>query len=240
MSFSNIFSAELLDIITFITCIFSISLMYKFFGVLGLYAYNVIATIVANIQVMEIAKYKYISESMALGTVIFSTIFIVDAIIIEKHGGKYAKQGLFISTSSYLIFIIFMYITMLYNPIVPSITISSSISTLFSTSISIFIASITAYFCSQFFEIHFYSMLKKITNKKLIWMRYNIANALSMLLDQIVFSVLCWKILNTKYQLEMTYIFKNYIIFNYMLRLAISMLATPLAYIIQRLKPLKI
>lgn len=230
--------SEALDCLTLIFCLLTISVLYKFFGIFGLYAYNVIATIASNIQVMKIAHYQYITESMAMGTVIFSTIFIVDAVIIERHGGKYAQNGLFISMTSYLAFILMMYLTILY----PSTTLSSSsslaISDLFTPSWSVFTSSLAAYFISQFCEIYIYLFLKKFTPQHTLWLRYNIANALAMLVDQIAFSILCWKVFNVN-DISLSYIFKNYIAFNYLIRITISVCSTPLAYRIRRIKPMR-
>lgn len=239
LSFLYSCPSEILDFLVFVVCVISIACTYKFFGILGLYAYNVIATITSNIQVMKVAQYSYIAESMSLGTVVFSTIFIVDAIIIERHGGSYARHGLFISMSAYFLFVVFMHLTMYYPTTASSAAASYAIENLFSTSSSIFISSLAAYFISQFFEIYFYALLKKVTSKKILWVRYNLANAGAMLLDQFVFSILCWKILGTR-DISLSYIFKNYIVFNYLIRLAISFASTPLAYFIQRIKPLKV
>lgn len=231
--------SEGLDILTFLLCILSITFIYRFFGILGLYAYNVVATIASNIQVMNIAKYSYIADTMALGTVVFSTIFIVDSIIIEKHGGKYARLGLLISMSSYLLFSALMYITMLYKPSAESTATSSAINTVFSQSGFIFISSLAAYFISQLSEIYLYTFIKSFLPNKALWIRYNLANAGAMLIDQLIFSLLCWKVFQ-KSDVGLDYIFKNYVMFNYFIRITISIVSTPLAYLIRKVKYKKI
>lgn len=233
------FCSELLDFFSLLACLTFIACFYKFFGIYGLYAYNIIATITSNIQIMKIAEYTYITKSMALGTVIFSSIFIVDTLIVEKQGIKAAKTGLLINLLSYLIFVSFMYITMYYKESGNSLDVSQSIVKLFSPSLSIFLSSIISYAISQYFEIYFYTILKKITFNKFLWIRYNIATAFSMLLDQIIFSILCWRVFSLV-DFSMSYIFYNYIAFNYIIRICISSLSTPLTYFIRKISPLKV
>jgi len=65
-------SEELLTIITFVVCAIAILCLLRFYGIVGLYVYNVLALIVANIQVLRLTTFESFAEPVALGTVLFS------------------------------------------------------------------------------------------------------------------------------------------------------------------------
>ena len=86
-----------------------------------------------------------------------------------------------------------------------------------------------AFVSSQYFDVWFFSFLKNYTSKRFLWLRNNLSTILSSLLDNTVFSILAWIILNpnpeTLYNVIMIYIFGTYI-----LRILIAFIDTPFMY----------
>ena len=63
----------------------SILIFLKFFGEVGLYVYTSIAVIAANIQVLKIVKFSFFAEPIALGTILFASIFLCTDILAEYY-----------------------------------------------------------------------------------------------------------------------------------------------------------
>ena len=93
-----------------------------------------------------------------------------------------------------------------------------------------FVASMIAFLISQYFDVWFYNYLKNKTAKKFLWFRNNFSTIISSLVDNTVFSILAWILLNPEpislYNVIMIYIFGTYI-----LRIVIALLDTPFIYL---------
>jgi len=211
---------EALIIYELIFCVASIFILRKFFKLHGLYAYNIIAVIAANIQVLKITSFSFYGGQVALGSIVFSTMFIVDNMITEEYGAKSARDGILLSSLSYILFSISMYLCICYRNVGDGAHLGGCIRAIFSNSWGIVLASIFSYILSQLFDIYCFEFVKKVTFGKLAWVRFNVAALLSALVDQVVFSVLCWKVFLIR---EFTWaeIFSTYVTFGYCFRAAI-------------------
>ena len=104
-----------------------------------------------------------------------------------------------------------------------------SLANVFTPMSRFFIASMIAYLVSQYFDVWIYSNIKNLTKNRFLWLRNNLSTILSSLLDNTVFSILAWIILNpnpeTLYNVIMIYIFGTFI-----LRILIAFIDTPFMY----------
>ncbi|MBO5419165.1 MAG: queuosine precursor transporter [Bacteroidales bacterium] len=105
---------ELLIISSFLFIYGSITIFYRFFGKNGLLAFNVMATLLANIEVMLLV-YAFGIE-MTLGNVLFASTFLVTDILSENHGAKEANKAVLISTLCSIVFIFISQTWLLYTP----------------------------------------------------------------------------------------------------------------------------
>ena len=95
-----------------------------------------------------------------------------------------------------------------------------------------------AYLISQFFDVWFFEKISKITKKKFLWFRNNISTMLSSLLDNIIFSLLAWIILNPN-PLDFNIVLFTFILGTYILRIFIALVDTPFVYIAKYIIPSK-
>ncbi len=223
----NKISTELIWLILLLFCFSSILLFQKLFGYIGLYIYSVIAVIAANIQVLKIVDFFYSPEPVALGTILFASTFLCTDILSEYYGKDKARKNVLISFSGFLFMTILMLITVGFKP-ADQDWAQESLVNVFTPMTRFFLASMLAYIISQYFDIWLYNVLKKINNK--LWLRNNLSTIISSLVDNTVFSLLAWIILNpdpeTLYRVIMIYILGTYL-----LRIIIAFLDTPFLYI---------
>ena len=229
VSYLNLLDTFLLWLLMLLFCFSSILLFLKLFGYVGLYIYSALAIIIGNIQVLKTVNFFYSPEPVALGTVLFASTFLCTDILSEHFGKDKAKRNVLIGFVSFLFMTIIMLITIGFKPSANDWA-QDSLVNVFTPMSRFFIASMIAYLLSQYFDVWIYSVIKNFTSNKFLWLRNNLSTILSSLVDNTVFSILAWIILNpepdTFYNVMMIYIFGTYI-----LRIFIAVLDTPFIYL---------
>jgi len=225
----NTLNTTLLWLVMLIFCFSSILLFLKIFGYVGLYVYSTIAVIAGNIQVLKTVDFFYSPEPVALGTLLFASTFLCTDILSEHYGKEKAQKNILISFAGFLTMTILMLFTIGFKP--SDIDWShESLSNVFTPMTRFFIASMISYLASQFFDVWIYNLIKKLTFSKYLWLRNNLSTVLSSLIDNTIFSILAWIILNpnpeTLYNVIMIYILGTYI-----LRIVIALIDTPFLYL---------
>lgn len=230
-------SPEFLLFIGFLVCCLFIILSLRFFGLIGLVCYSVIAVIVSNIQVLKLGKFSLFNEPVALGTIVFTSLFITSDIITEHYGAKNAKKSVLLGFFMQ-IFIIFTMLPVIAHPETldkPS-AVQNALETLFSPSLRILIASIFSFVISQYIDISIFSFFKKQHGQKLLWLRANVSTFISGLFDNVIFSLLAWIIL-AKEPLPLNTVILGFIGFSQAVRVIVSVVSTPLLYLSYKFKP---
>jgi queuosine precursor transporter len=223
-----------------------ILMLWRFFGKDGIYLYNILAVIVANIQVLKVAPSILTGEPLALGTLVFATTFLTSDIITEHYGTNVAKRGIKLSFFAQIIVTVLMLFTLAY-PSPGGVTgfdnnrslidlVQASLYTLFTPSLRILTASLTAYYISQWVDIKIFKALKDYTGEKLLWLRYIGSTLISGLIDNIIFSLLAWVILSPD-PVSFKTLFFTYILGTYLARIIVSLTSTPIIYMTYRFLP---
>ena len=230
-----------------IFCLLVILLFLKLFGEVGMYIYTVLAIITANIQVLKIVDFPFFENPIALGTILFSTTFLATDILTEYYGSKFARKNILIGFLSFLIMTMFMLFTVGFKPL-NSLTTSEDYLWAISTQENLlaiflpfpifFIASMIAYIFSQYFDVWFYEKISIITKKKFLWFRNNISTIISGLIDNTVFSLFAWIILNPN-PLDFNTVLFTFILGTYLLRIVIAIFDTPIIYLAKYFIPNK-
>ena len=218
-------------------CFSSILIFLKLFSFAGLYVYSALAVIIGNIQVLKTVDFFYSPEPVALGTILFSSTYLCTDILSEHFGKDKAQKNVLISFVSFLFVTIVMLITIGFNPS-SNDGVQDSLENIFTPMSRFFIASMIAYLISQYFDVWLYSKIKNLTINRFLWLRNNLSTILSSLIDNTVFSILAWVILNpnpeTFYNVIMIYILGTYI-----LRIFIALIDTPFMYLSKIFLPKK-
>ncbi len=228
-SYLGSFNSFILWLVMLLFCFSSILIFLKLFGYVGLYVYSALAVIIGNIQVLKTVDFFYSPEPVALGTVLFASTFLCTDILSEHFGVKKARKNVLIGFTGFLFMTITMLITIGFQPSAND-WIQDSLANVFTPMSRFFIASMIAYLASQYFDVWIYSVIKNFTKSRYLWLRNNLSTILSSLVDNTIFSLLAWIILNpnpeTLYNVIMIYIFGTYI-----LRIFIAFVDTPFMYI---------
>jgi uncharacterized integral membrane protein (TIGR00697 family) len=224
------------EIITLISIIISgilILLSQRLFGLVGIYMYNTLAIVLANIQVLRLCQYNILKEPVALGTVLFATLYLTTDIITEFYGAKAARRNIYICFFATLLTAILMIVDLGHVSLPCSHAAYQAMQTLFVPSVRIFIASLCAFGISQFYDIGIFSFLKKITQGRFLWARTLCASLSSSFVDNMIFSVLAWSIF-AQTSVNMYTIFMTYVLGAYIARILVGVLLMPVIYMCKR------
>ena len=218
---------ELLIITSFVIIYGGVVAFYRFFGKNGLLAFNVLATLLANIEVLLLVK--AFGVEMTLGNVMFASTFLITDIMSENHSRKDANRAVVISTFCSLIFIAISQMWLLYTP-GENDWASGAFHTIFSSTPRIVCASLLVYLISQLTDVWLYHKWwewcrKRFgVEKKGLWIRNNGSTMVSQLLNTLLY---------TFFAFYGTYDIKTLMsifISSYIIYIITSLLDTPFVY----------
>jgi len=227
------YSPEALSLLLLFFSLSAIIFLYMRFQVAGLYVYNAIAIVAANVQVLKLTAFSWFSEPIALGTIIFATIYLSSEIITEFHGRQVAQKGVWLSFYAQLLMTVFMLFALGYKAD-PQDTSHHAMAVLFMPSMRLFVASLTSFAVSQLIDIWAFDKIRHTTGAAYLWLRTGVAFILSGCVDTLVFSYLAWSILAPK-PLGWEQILTRYVVPTYASWVPVSLLAVLGMYVCRTL-----
>lgn len=224
---------ELIILFSVLVIYGSVLLWFKLFGKKGLIAFNVLATISANIEVLILVNAFGMEQT--LGNILFASTFLVTDILSELYGKKAANQAVNMGILTSVTFIIISQSWLYYQPS-PNDWVHPSIVTVFSNTPRMMLASLSVYAISQKFDVWLYHKWWNLTERlcgdrrKFLWLRNNFSTLLSQLVNTILFTLCAFAgTYNTKTLFSI--MGASYVIFIFT-----SIADTPIVYMARRLK----
>lgn len=218
---------ELLLATSFIIIYGGVVAFYRFFGKGGLLAFNILATILANIEVLLLIR--AFGAEMTLGNVLFASTFLITDILSENHSRKDANRAVVISTLCSVLFIVISQMWLLYTPS-ENDWASGAFHTIFSSTPRVVCASLAVYLISQLTDVWLYHKWwewcrKRFNdNSKGLWIRNNGSTMISQLLNTLLYTFFAFY---GTYPIQtLVSIFAS----SYVIYFIISLLDTPFVY----------
>ncbi|MBP9753117.1 MAG: queuosine precursor transporter [Proteobacteria bacterium] len=233
IEYCHTFKPEYITLFSIIVSGVCIIFCKHIFGLTGLYIYNILAVILANIQVLRLCQFTIIEHPIALGTVLFSTTFLVSDIINEIYGADKAKSSIKYCFLASVLCTLLMIVDLGHKPLNKVDPTYMAMVALFVPSLRILTSSLIAFFISQWFDVLLFKWFKNLLNGRLLWLRTLIVSLASFLLDNILFCYLAWYLLSST-PLAADEIFKTYVLGTYITRVVLGVLLIPVIYICRR------
>lgn len=205
---------------------------FKLFGKTGLYAWTVICTIAANIEVLILVHAFGLDTT--LGNVLFASSFLATDIMSEIYGKKEANKCVWIGIAANITFIIISQSWFLYLP-AEGDTMASPIRTVFANTPRVMLSSLFAYAICEIYDVWAYHTIwawteKKYSNKKaFLWLRNNGSTLVSQLINVIVFNLAAFAGVFPKD------VMIQVLIFGYLIFIVTSLMDTPFVYLARRI-----
>ena len=159
-------------------------LLMRFYGKIALYAIIISGLILCNFQVLKLVD--IFGYSVSLGNITYGSIFLATDLLSECYGKKEAKNAINIALICLLFIVIGLKITALFTPSAADVN-SDMINSLANVTPRVAVASLLAYFISQYHDIWAFDFWKNITRGKHLWVRNNLSTLASQLLDTSIF-----------------------------------------------------
>lgn len=207
-------------------------LAYRLFGKSGLYCMSVIATVLANVEVLILIRAFGMEQT--LGNVLFAVTFLITDILSECEGKQAANRAVWLGVFVTVFFLLLTQSWLLYAPSAQD-TMAPAFRTIFSTTPRTVLSSLTVYAISQLFDVWLYHKWWAFTTRKFgsrrryLWLRNNGSTLISQMLNTLLFTVFAfWGTYDMRTLLS---IFgSSYIIF-----IVTSLADTPFVYLARRI-----
>ncbi len=214
---------ECLWLLVFLLDFSLLLLVYKFLGKIGLYAWVVLATVIANIQVIKVIELFGISAT--LGNVLYASIFLATDILSENYSKKDAAMAAIIGFVSMLTLPFLMTISLQFKPGEGDFS-QEALKTLFGVVPRVVAGSAIAYIVSQIHDVwSFHAIKAKAPSTKMLWLRNNGSTLVSQLLDTLIFTTIAF------YGLFPFKVFVEIVVTTYLLKAVCAILDTPFIYL---------
>lgn len=206
---------------------------YKLFGKIGMYIMTVLATILANIEVLILVDAFGMEQT--LGNVMFASTYLVTDILSENESKKSANNAVWIGVFTSITMLLLTQYWLLYTPSSNDFA-RESIKVIFSTTPRLLAASFIGYVVSQRLDVWLYhkwwDFTQKITgdSKRFLWLRNNGSTLISQVINTIIFtSIAFYGMYDVKTFISI--MFSSYIIYVFT-----SLLDTPAVYLARWMK----
>lgn len=214
-------SNELLFVLTSLADIFFIFIVSRF-KVEWLFA-----TVIANLILVGIFGAKLITIfglTTNVGNIFYACVFLATHFLLERYGKGVGMKTIWFGAILSLFFILMSGLATRFMGIPLNDLANGAILTLFSFSIRITFASILAFIFAQYINIFMYEYLKLHTKGKFLWLRSNVANIISQLVDSLIFFTIAF------FDLPGTLLFQA-ILAGWLIKVTVVFMGTPFLYI---------
>lgn len=217
---------ELLWFVLLVLNFVAIMFAFRFYGKMGLYLWIPISVIIANIQVTKTVQLFGLEAT--LGNIVYATGFLATDILSECFGKKDSKKAISIGFFALICMTVFMQLALVFNP-APSDFVQSSMSTIFGFMPRLTVASLIAYFISNYHDIWAYEFWKKkFPGTKYIWLRNNASTFVSQLIDSVLFTFIAF------YGVFPFPVLLEIMLSTYILKWLVAALDTPFMYLARK------
>lgn len=200
---------------------------FRLFGKIGIYAWTVICTIAANIEVLILVH--AFGMDTTLGNVLFASSFLATDIMSELFGKKEANKCVWIGIAANITFILISQSWFLYVP-AASDMMAEPIKTVFANTPRVMLSSLFAYAICEIYDVWAYHAIwawseKHYGNRKrFLWLRNNGSTLVSQLINVVVFNLAAFAGVFPKE------ILIEILIFGYLIFIITSLIDTPFVY----------
>lgn len=224
---------ELLLILSLIFTYSTVLIFYKFLGKSGLYAWTVIATVTANIEVLILINAFGMEQT--LGNILFASTFLISDLLSEIYGKKAAAKAVKLGIFTNISFILISQSWFLFTP-AEGDWASPLIYEVFSNTPRLMLVGIAVFAIAQAFDVWFYHYIWSKTTAKFgdsqrfLWLRNNGSTLVSQLLNTVLFTLGAFIGIYDMATL-MAIMISSYLIF-----IVTSLVDTPVVYLAKKIK----
>lgn len=144
--------------------------------------------------------------------------------LLEHYGAKTATRAVWVSFLFIALFMILAQMTISITGVPETKKMEEALHAVFSVSLRIALASLLAFLVSQTVNINVYQRLKTWTKNRHLWLRVNVSNIITQLIDSIIFFSVAFITVLSSDVVEL-------ILTGFVIKVAVGLLSTVFLYI---------
>ena len=202
----------------------------KFDLLVSLYIFFIIVSELMGIKTFPLLHIGAIKLNASVAIFLFPFIYTINDAIVEVFGIERAKS---VYRSGLIVIVLLILFSFLAVSLPPSIRFKKSeeaYDIIFSQSIRIALASLTAFALSDLMDIIIFHRLRKKLGSSALWFRNNLSNVISQLFDTVIFMTLAFYAFNKSFGDNVSFL-TSLIIPYWLLKCFMSVIETPFVYI---------
>jgi uncharacterized integral membrane protein (TIGR00697 family) len=213
--------------------------MRKFDVLVALYVFGIMVAELMGAKTFPVASIGSFHLTASVAIFVMPLLFTSVDVIVEVYGKQRARS---IVRTGLLIVLLQVITAAIFTKLTPSSFYASSQSayaTIFGTSIRFGLASVLAFAASELLDVAIFAKLRQRMQRKGLWLRNNVANFLSQLVDSTVWTTLAFYTFGLSIGANASFLL-GIIVPYYLVRIAMSVVETPLVYLgVRWLRPAK-
>jgi len=155
----------------------------KIFICLTLYLTSLFAANTLGLKIMPFI----LGTHLSVGIFSFPIVFMMTDVISEVYGKKLARQFIMAGVFSMILFIVYSFVSYIAPWDQAGLWVKASYNQIFGIAIRISIASVLAFVIGEYQDVISFFFFKKYVDSKHFWIRSNLSNLWSQLLDSTIF-----------------------------------------------------
>jgi len=180
--------------------------------------------IAANTLGLKIMPFPF-GLHLSVGVFMFPVVFLMTDVIGEVYGKRIARLFVLAGAVSTALFIFYSFISLITPWAAAGEWVHSSYDMVFGISARIAIASLVAFVVAEYQDVFAFFFFREKWGNRLFWLRSNLSNLWSQLLDTVIFMVIAF------YGVYANDILVSLIISWWLFKVAMGVVYTPLSYV---------
>jgi queuosine precursor transporter len=170
----------------------------------------------------------------------FAATYLCTDLLTEYYGRRWALRAVWLGFFGLLTFIVFMFLAMGYAPLTAEVATATGnewtlgtqahLTAIFTPAPIFFISGMAAYLASQLHDVWLYRLVRRLTGGRALYLRNILSTSVSALIDNTIFSLLAWIVLNPD-PLPLSTVIWTYILGTWVLRVVLAFIDTPFMYL---------
>lgn len=197
---------------------------------IGFYIFFLFASETMGFKTIPLFSIGELALTVSVAIFLSPLLFSINDVITEVHG---YKKSLAVSRLGFLIIILIALYSIFFTALPPSARFepfNEAYNTVFSFSIRVSIASLTAFAVSQVTDILIFKKIRSRFKKQGLWLRNNLSNIFALFIDTVIFMTIARYSFDLSFSENFLYLL-GLIIPYWLLKCSMSLLITPLTYL---------
>jgi uncharacterized integral membrane protein (TIGR00697 family) len=198
--------------------------------VIALYIFGVITAELMGSKTFPLLNLSWLHLNASVAIFVIPLLFTLVDVVIEVHGKKRARS--MVLSGLIMVALLILYATLVTHlpPSQMFAQTAPAYNAVFSDSVRIAIASLTAFAASELLDVFIFAKLRQKLQNKALWLRNNVTNFVAQFADSAIFLSLAYYSIHQS--LGNNYSFLCSLIIPYwLIRCSLSILETPLVYL---------